>query len=407
MRPTTPGFVGARLKEAREARGLTAIALADLLQVSRQVVSDYEQDNKAPGPAVMKKICENLHMPYIFFLDSREDRVPEDSPIFYRSLSSATKIARVRAQRRFVWLCDIVSFLSKFVDFPKVNLPILNLPEDPIQLSNEMIEDAATQVRRFWGLKDGPISNVIWLLENHGVIMGQLALGAETLDAFSQWISGRPYVILGTDKKCASRSRFDAAHELGHLVLHRNLSPRQLTNSAIFSHIEQQAHRFASAFLFPKNSFLEEFYLPNLDALQVLKSRWKLSIAMMIKRAEDLSCISRETAENMWRNYSRRGWKRAEPLDDELQPEEPKLLKAALRLLIDKKIICPADILEDLKLSSRDIEDLIDLHLGYLESIPPGVTVLKPRASTESKSGAFTGPGDLLTWPSNRTSKLD
>jgi transcriptional regulator with XRE-family HTH domain len=38
----TPGFVGDRLREAREARGLSAVSLADLLGITRQAISLYE-----------------------------------------------------------------------------------------------------------------------------------------------------------------------------------------------------------------------------------------------------------------------------------------------------------------------------------------------------------------------------
>ena len=40
----TPGFRGERLKQAREALGLTILSLADMLDVSRQTVSMYEKE---------------------------------------------------------------------------------------------------------------------------------------------------------------------------------------------------------------------------------------------------------------------------------------------------------------------------------------------------------------------------
>jgi hypothetical protein len=52
-----------------------------------------------------------------------------------------------------------------------------------------------------------------------------LALDAAEVDAFSMWRQSTPYVFLNT-KKSAEHGRFDAAHELGHLVLHRHGSPR-------------------------------------------------------------------------------------------------------------------------------------------------------------------------------------
>ena len=63
MRAGTPGFVGARLREGREARGLTAIALSEILGVSRQAVSQYENSQQTPRPEIMLKIEQVLGLP--------------------------------------------------------------------------------------------------------------------------------------------------------------------------------------------------------------------------------------------------------------------------------------------------------------------------------------------------------
>lgn len=55
------------------------------------------------------------------------------------------------------------------------------------------------------------------------------------------------------DKDNYFRSRFDAAHELGHVVLHRYINK---LDSICFKPIEEQAHRFASYFIFQKKLFL-------------------------------------------------------------------------------------------------------------------------------------------------------
>ena len=48
---------------------------------------------------------------------------------------------------------------------------------------------------------------------------------------------------LGSDKNYRARSRFDAAHELGHLVVHGD--------SYGVKQVEQQAHMLAAGFLMP------------------------------------------------------------------------------------------------------------------------------------------------------------
>lgn len=54
MRVGTPGFSGQRLREAREARGLTAISVSELAEVSVQAVYHYESGRMSPSPDVLE-----------------------------------------------------------------------------------------------------------------------------------------------------------------------------------------------------------------------------------------------------------------------------------------------------------------------------------------------------------------
>ena len=267
-------------------------------------------------PNVLEEISKVLKLPVDFFVSERShDYLISESPIFYRKLTSATKAVRARAERRYEWLQDISYYLGEFIEFPDVNFPTFDVPNDPNKISDSMIEDLAKQTRRFWGLGDGPISNIVWLLENNGTIIGRYAFEANALDAFSQNFSYkqgenqfyRPHIILGSDKGSGSRSRFDAAHELGHLIIHKNISTNIFRDSRFHGIIEAQANRFSGAFLFPRESFFQEASFVSLDSLRTLKSRWKLSIAMMLYRAKDLSLVAEEEYQNLRINLARRG----------------------------------------------------------------------------------------------------
>lgn len=316
-----------------------------------------------------------------------------DEAIFFRSMSAATKNARNRAKRRYSWMRNIVSYLREFVQFPRVKLPAFNVPDDPSRISEDEIEDYAIKARQFWNIGDGPIENLVWLLGNNGVIVARDELGADTLDSLSEFRKqdNTPYIILGSDKAVAVRSRFDAAHELGHLVLHRNVKKTVLVKTPEFRLIETQAHRFGAAFLIPERSFANDFYSVNLDVLARLKTKWKISIAMMIKRAADLDFVSSEQEERLWVNYSRRRWRGREPLDDDLEIEQPRFLRRAFELLINEKIQTREQILSRLPYDANDIENLVGLEPGYLgqpQSIPePSVYILEEaRKKTKNKN---------------------
>lgn len=369
MRTGTPGFVGSRLRAAREARGIaTAAGLAEMLGVSRAAVSQYERGDQTPSPDVMRSISEVLNLPVHHFLKPAPD--PADSiPTFFRSMASATKGSRLRANRKCDWVREIVLELKRVIRFPKVDFPEFDLPRNPLKITDDMIEEAATALRRHWSLGDGPISNVAWLLENKGAVVVRLDLDSDKLDAFSKWHDhhAEPYVVLGTNKATASRQRFNAAHELGHLALHRRLSHADLTRRSVFSEVERQAHRFAGAFLLPERMFLADLYSrTSLDAMRSVKPKWKVSIALMLKRAEDLGVIPESHAKALWINLSRRGWRRKEPLDETLSIEKPRFLERCFTMLLDKGLLTQADVTAKLALSAKDIEDLANLPAGLL-----------------------------------------
>ena len=329
-------------------------------------MSQYEREHQSPSPEVMRKISGCLNVPVAFFL--RQSRPEPSGTIFYRCMSAATKRARLRAEHRYKWLREIVSYLREYVRCPEVKFPEFDLPTDPNQIGDDHIEELATETRRAWGLGQGPISNVTWLLENHGAVVTRCELGAATLDAFSEWnpSDATPYVILGSGKGSAARSRFDAAHELGHMVLHRHLRRSLLQQADSFDLIETQAHQFAGAFLLPGRPFAEDAYLPLLDSFRVLKEKWRVSIAAMVKRAVQLHLISEAHERRLWVNVGRRKWRTKEPLDDVLEPEQPRFLRRAMELLITKGIVAPNELPLRLALAVHDIEELTGLDAGYL-----------------------------------------
>jgi Zn-dependent peptidase ImmA (M78 family) len=137
-------------------------------------------------------------------------------------------------------------------------------------------------------------------------------------------------VILGTDKANRIRSRFDAAHELGHLVLHRE-HPKPGDPK-----LERQAHRFANAFLLPGERLMEEWPEGRVDwrELMALKRRWQMSLAALLYRARQDRLVSETAYESATKYLSRAGWRKIEP-GDLGPPERPRLLRRAVDALVD------------------------------------------------------------------------
>lgn len=367
MRPGTPGFVGARLREAREARGVTAPILANMIGVSRAAISQYENDQASPGPDVLRRMSMVLNLPTDFFLKKRTRKTQST---FFRSRAATTVASRTRAAVLLDWLSDIAQELSSRLHFPQVRLPDLDLPADPLKFDSKLIESAASETRRQWGLGSGPISNVVWLLENNGVIVTRGEIEEPHMDSFSRYDPDdpRPFIFLNADKSSAVRSRFDAAHELGHCILHREIPSEYWSSDVKVQIREKQAHRFASAFLMPRESFSNDILIPSLESFLALKEKWMVSVNAMLVRCEDIGLVSDDHAVRLWRNLGRRGWRTREPLDEKLRPEEPKLLPKAIQALSERNAQAPLELLKSVSLSAHDAAEITMLSVDiFLE----------------------------------------
>lgn len=390
-------FYGGRLKNARLARCLTASSLAEQIGVSPGAISQYEKGVTEPRARVLDQICTQLSLPEVHFLAPE----PKDDPAprLYRSRASAIKRARDSAEKRQQWFSEMYDTISEEVEFPQITLPSFDFPQDPVGIGAAEIERTASSVRDALGVGDGPVESMVSLLENYGSRTARFAFGAETLNAFSQYGSSVS-VTLNADETTAARGRFDAAHELGHLLLHRNVPARLAANSAVHKKMEEQAHRFASAFLFPASAFADEVYSISINSLVDVKSRWRVSIGMMIRRAYDLKLITQTSYTRAYRELSRRGYRLSEPLDDELEPERPTLLRDAILLLVDEKVFSKEQLRSKLRLSNADIEILAQLPRGYLSDDWGRVVGLEP---TRGPSNPSRGEGaNVLQFPKKR-----
>ena len=380
MRSRTPGFVGERLREARLARGVTGVALSELLGVSRAAVSQYERGETTPRPELLRQMASILNVPASSFMRQVERG---DDFVFWRSTASTTKSARTRATIRLHWLSDMIDHLQRTVQFPEVNLPEIELPPTPEQYTQDTIECAAEVTRRHWGLADGPISNIVWLLENNGTIVTLGRYEEPHMDSFCRYGSRDhfPLMCLNIDKASAVRSRFDAAHELGHLILHRDFGSHYWNNPAQVKFREGQAHEFAGSFLLPRTSFPDDITLPSLDALLEIKSKWKVSVQAILMRCKALDLLFEDNLARLWRNLSRRRWRTREPLDDVIEHESPRLISKAVELLAEADPLAPVQLVDQLGMSPTDAAHLAMVPSEIFEKPKdPKVIYLYPRS---------------------------
>lgn len=339
-------FDGHRLAHARQFRGLLKGQLAAEVGVSAAAIGQFESGVARPSASTLARLAIALGVPVSFFSQGRPSFPLHDEDAHFRSLRSTSKRDRARARAQVERLGEVVAAVEARVRLPDVDIP--EIPEGTAP------EEAARIVRAAWQVGDGPIMNMVRLLERRGVIVARLPAATDEVDAFSCWIGMRPFVILASNKGDAARSRFDCGHELAHVLLHPDAKPGD-------PQVEREAHRFAAELLTPAAPILEE--LPrrvDWRALLELKLRWRVAISMLLFRARELSVISDAAYRRAMMEMSRRGWRRDEPasLGD---PETPELLGRAMALLASKRQYTLDDLSGELALGSEGLAVYDDL----------------------------------------------
>jgi Zn-dependent peptidase ImmA (M78 family) len=195
----------------------------------------------------------------------------------------------------------LATTLSRWIE-EQFELPGANVPS----LRNFDPETAALVLRDEWGLGQRPIRNVVHLLEAHGVRVFSLPVDSESVDAFSVWHQGTPFVFLNP-RKSGERGRTDAAHELGHLTLHEHGIARN-------RQAEAEADGFASAFLMPSADVIA--HTPrtmSVNTIHKIKKRWSVSAMAMTHRLKSLNLITEWQYRTFCIKLSQTGYRRSEP----------------------------------------------------------------------------------------------
>ena len=190
---------------------------------------------------------------------------------------------------------------------------------------------------------------MLHLLEAHGVRVFSLVDDCREIDAFSLWRGSRPFVFVNTSKS-AERSRFDLAHETGHLALHQHGAPQG-------REAETQADAFGSAFLMPRADVLAHApRVPSIPVLMQLKRRWGVSLAAMAYRLHALNVLSDWQYRTLCIQMAEQGYRTNEP--NGLPRETSQLLRKVFALMRDDGTTM-ADLAREALLPISEVDGLV------------------------------------------------
>jgi Zn-dependent peptidase ImmA (M78 family)/DNA-binding XRE family transcriptional regulator len=344
-------MIGARLKQARIAAGLSLRQLAEKTDkyVSAQAIHKYELGKATPGSDVLLRLAKALCVRVEFFFRPASIEVKLGEPAFRkRSSASAKHLQAIRAKQKD-WVEKYLEVESLFaanrfkVDFPNVRARHIRKLED--------VELFARALRRVWKLGVDPIDNLTEVLEDRGVKVVMLE-GQRDFDGLSCWANDKIAVIVVNKDKPTDRLRMSMAHELGHLLmdLSRNIDP------------EKAVRRFAGAFLVPEEAVRLELgshrHKLNLYELQTLRHKYGMSVQAWIYRAGDLGIVSQSYVSSVFRAFHSSGIEKRE-LGKPLPTEKPMRFERLLIQAVDEELTSPARAAELLDVSLNEFRKRI------------------------------------------------
>ena len=248
--------IGRRLRRAREAKRITQREAAERIVVARTTLVAIEQGRRRGRIGEIQKLA------FLYGISAnsilRREAAHLDLLPRFRKLPGSSESGREDAVRLLDRLVSAELELEEVLGVRRVrNDP----PEQPLLPGNvaQQAEEAARELRAWIGLGDGPVLDVMSLLQLYlGVRVYARRLEGRISGLFA-WTDTAGACVLLNAVHPPGRTAQTAAHELGHLVATRRKTEVLVEAKESGTREERFATMFARAFLTPARAVRRRF----------------------------------------------------------------------------------------------------------------------------------------------------
>lgn len=302
--------LGEVIVTGRIAAGMTQEDLANAIGATQATLSRYENDLRDPDEGATARIAEALGVTVRFLKRASQPTaaLAVDAHMRRRATARPTVWRKLEAQ------LNMLRMHSDLIREEVALAATLAMPGfDPFAVGPAT---AAQMTRTQWKMPAGPVRSLTRWVEATGSVVFLTDLGNHRVDGLSQWSADHPVMVVNSSNP-TDRIRWTLAHEVGHLVLHREDAT---------DNVERDADAFAAEFLMPELLIRSELSNLTLGKAIDLKREWGVSVAALIQRAHGLGLMSDARRAGLFKQLSARGWRVREPASDEIALEKAELL---------------------------------------------------------------------------------
>lgn len=301
------------LKYYRLKKNLTMSELARQVLISPMAISYYEKGKRMPDLPILKLLAQVLEVKVSDFLAVRNINLVFSHGEFRKN----TKLAK--GQQDFVREA-VEEYFSRFFTVVEL-LGGEVLPQAPrchvLKVSKDFEKDAQALRIHLKLAKDGPLDNLIQILENKGILVYICQIDNNKFSGMNGLINGRPYIVLN-GRMTPERNRSTLVHELAHLMF---IWPEDMTDTEM----EKAATAISGAFLFPRADVIRELGIHRTvigKDMQLTAQEYGISMLLLVKRARLSDIISEAVEKKFFVWASNQGWRTNEPTRIEREQTE-------------------------------------------------------------------------------------
>ena len=284
------------LRYYRLKNSMSRAELAKQSGLTPMAITNYENGTRNPSMEVLKSLATVLGVKISDFLAVRNENIVFSHGEF-RKVSTMS-------QAKQDYVREVVEeYFGRF--YP---------------ITGDVEEDAHAMRRHLGIAEEGPIKDLITILENKGILVYVCEIENSKFSGMNGLVNDRPYIIVN-GSMTPERNRSTIAHELAHLFFDW---PDDLEEKEI----EDTATAISGAFLFPKADAIRELGVHRgrvTKDMTLVCREYGISMLLLVMRAQLIGIITKEAYKSFYIQASKIGWRTNEP--SRIEKERPELFE--------------------------------------------------------------------------------